>query len=225
MPGLGPPPANHRIAARVGAISPSIRRVHQRPYNLPAYVFREMQMNKADSREETSPLVKDRAELEEKTIEKFDAWFRYAETIGQQRLGSYLFTASITLAAFATLYSREVFLLSCFVSIFGIIFSIMWTIIGTRQEKFHKKMEAQIDYWLDIWKKKNDDSTDKKDIKQFPIWHVRNMKKDLDEQNDTKLRWIEHTFMTRRFLWMVPSLLCVVYILCLLFALRRAAIM
>jgi len=168
------------------------------------------------------PEVKNVGDLEANAIIKFDEWFRYAETIGQQRLGSYLFTASITLAAFATLYSREVFLLSFFVSLFGIIFSFMWAVIGGRQEKFHKKIETQIDYWLDAWERKNEQS--KEYIKQFPIWHVRNVKKDMDNQSDTKLSRLEQFFMTRKFLWMVPSLLCFVYIICSLFALRRLLI-
>ena len=45
-------------------------------------------------------------------------------------------------------------------------------------------METGIDYWLEIWRVKNEQSVSKRDIKQFSIWHIRNMKKDLDEEAD-----------------------------------------
>jgi hypothetical protein len=154
-------------------------------------------------------------------VGEFDKWFQYAETIGQTRLGSFLFAASITLAAFATLYSRDIFLLSSGVAMFGIFFSFAWLILGLRQGKFHEKIETQIDFWLRNWESINEISVRKQSIEQFPIWHVRNMKKDLDTGITTKLSWLDQLFRTRRFLWVVPSAFLAIYVICSGFALRQ----
>jgi hypothetical protein len=115
-------------------------------------------------------------EAQARSIGKFDEWFRYAEEIGQQRLGSFLFTASIILAAFATLYAEDIFALALTLSLSGVFFSFIWVAIGTRQGKFHQMLESEIDRSLEEWDTLRRGATTKQKLEQFPIWHVRDLK-------------------------------------------------
>ncbi|NNM74286.1 hypothetical protein [Enterovirga aerilata] len=111
-------------------------------------------------------------EAQAASIRDFDAWFRYAEEIGQDRLGSFLFTVSILLAAFATLYAEGVFAISLVLSLSGVLFSFVWLVIGTRQGKFHDMLECEIDRRLREWIELGGTGGPA----LFPISHVRGMK-------------------------------------------------
>jgi hypothetical protein len=126
-------------------------------------------------------------EAQEASIRDFDEWFRYAEEIGQDRLGSFLFTASIILAAFATLYADHIFALALVLSFSGAFFSLVWVVIGTRQGKFHEMLERQIDRRLQEWDAIGPTGRPNARPDLFPIWHVRQMKRDaaLDEAGRT----------------------------------------
>jgi hypothetical protein len=149
----------------------------------------------------------------QKSLQRFDDWFRYAETVGQQRLSGYLFTVSITLASFATLYSRNIFLLSVVVAVFGAAFSLAWAVVGVRQTKFHRMLEEQIDILI---------GQNRGAAAEFPIYYVRQLKCNQykSEERIALSRW-EHHLATRNFLFFVPGFFVVLYLVCTIFALRR----
>jgi hypothetical protein len=138
-------------------------------------------------------------------INRFDEWFRYAETIGQQRLQSFLQISAILLAvsaAFQATKCRAVYSLPF--SLIGIVLSILWYFLGSRQSKFHDMLDKQLGSFLDKHPSKY----------TFPGYHVRLMKLPTDK----RLWEIEHCLSTRKFLLIVPSLFLFVYLFSMAFA-------
>jgi hypothetical protein len=186
-----------------------------------------MEENREQS--ESWPLEAER----DNAIDRFDEWFRYAETIGQQRLQSFLQTSSILLAACALFLStcdRELYSLPF--SIIGIAFSFLWIYKGSRQSKFHRKLEQELERILK--------SSSHKEY--FPGYHVLKMKSkdplplsifcamalqrrcciDSNDSSDTTLGPIESWLSTRKFLWLVPGIFLFAYIACVIAAIFLA---
>jgi hypothetical protein len=140
-------------------------------------------------------------------IDRFDEWFRYAETIGQQRLQSYLQTSAILLAVCAAFLSaRNLAQYSLPFSLIGIVLSLLWIVKGTRQSKFHQMLDHQLGQLLE--------SIPSTSRKYFPGYYVREMK----TKNSQVLNRAERWLSTRKFLWLVPLIFLVAYIFCLLAA-------
>jgi hypothetical protein len=143
-------------------------------------------------------------------IDRFDEWFRYAETIGQQRLQSYLQTSAILLAVCAVFLSApKQAQYSLPFSLIGIVLSLLWIVKGSRQSKFHQMLDQKLGEFLD----KNPGKTN------FPGYYVREMKsKNSGLLNAAELNAAERWLSTRMFLWLVPLIFLVAYIACMIAA-------
>lgn len=183
--------------------------------------FLETDENPGQEPNEASEAERDRA------IERFDEWFRYAETIGQQRLQSFLQTSSILLAAcalFLSIPKKELYSLPF--SMLGIVFSLLWIIKGFRQSKFHKMMEMELDDLLRMSSHRE----------FFPGHHVRKMKSTyinraefsltsntLAQAHNIRLSRVEDWMSARKFLWIVPSVFLCAYAGCAMAAIMVRA--
>ena len=150
----------------------------------------------------------------DKSIREYDEWFRYAETIGQQRLYNFFMAASILLLACATILASEKspICLSLGLSVCGFILSLLWTISGYRQVKFHEILEDKIDSLLE-----------KHPLPfKFPIASIRNLKRGID--SSIKLSFIEKFFSTRVFLWLVPVVFMAGFFLTIILSFLKACL-
>lgn len=183
--------------------------------------FSETDENQGQEPNEASEVERDRA------IERFEEWFRYAETIGQQRLQSFLQTSSILLAAcalFLSIPKKELY--SLLFSMLGIIFSLLWTIKGFRQSKFHEMMEIELDNLLQMSSHKE----------FFPGHHIRKINctyinraqfslipNTFVQVHNIRLSQVEDWMSARKFLWIVPSLFLCAYLSCAIAAILLRA--
>ncbi len=143
-------------------------------------------------------------------IRDLDHWFQYAERVGQERLYTFLWAASILLLACVTILSSETApdLLAVFLSILGIILSLLWYILGKRQAKFHSKIDQELRKAL----------ANHKEPEQFAIYHIQQMKDSPGKQpRDLRLNLVERILQTRRFLWIVPVLFALAFVVTLIF--------
>lgn len=152
-------------------------------------------------------------ELEERQVtddelRQLDEWFRFAESIGQERLYNFLMAASILFLACATTITTggigTIFAIA--VAGLGTFFSFLWWVLGKRQSKFHNKIDTELRIRFERHPTPE----------QFAIYHIHDMKTRLEIDKSQELNKLEHFVSNRRVLRWVPILFGCAFIIAII---------